>query len=1058
MTQPEAQSEAQPDNLDHLPFGAALKYYRLASSHTQADLARQVGYQVSLISMIEQGQRFVKREVAETFATALGLLAEERITLLAAHARTAATRAARKVLTASHEYEKRRDSSEEGAARLGPLVAREREMERLKNSLQAFQPVRDAKAPFAATPMRHLMLLAGEPGIGKTRLALEALAHAQAAGMLVASGHCYEEHQRIAFAPFVELMEQLRVELPGDIYQTMSARWPLLRLLLPNIRDVSDASDVSEPASPGAAGPDDVMQLHWQVGDFLRAVAAVRPVALFLDDIHWADEASLELIKYLTRRLGETRVLLLGAYRNTEMARRPTLRTVLQVHELEKERLAERVIIPPLTEAQTTDLLNAYLPSDAIAPEISDLMYQRTGGTTFFVVELLRAWQERDDLVLRDSVWTVLDPDKDRLYLPPTVVDMIRERVLRLHPLAQDVLRDASVLGQLFAASTVQRMGERSREEVADALAEAEETGLVRDAGMEGYHFQHALVRHALYTAIPTSHRRRLHHLAAEALLEASARRGQAAKLAWHFREGDDLPQALIYSLQAGIDAETTYAHKDAQEHYRIAESLARDLNDQESEAMALDRLADVNYLLGLFNEAYADLVRATAIYRSLENWERLAWATCQMAKVCDALGKIPESMRFVEALLDTLIVVANARNPGDTISRPGTLEGRAEQAITVLTKRTAARLVLCLEVRLVYLGRYDEVYPLSVATITHARRAGDLRMESLAYSFRGIADAMRGHLDDAATAFQDALRTGEACGDLEAMYLALSNSGAIHQQRAAPRAAYQVLSQTLEIIRRLGDTARTSQVLRGLGDNYFILGEWTEARARYEEAMALGAHSDRPESHRAQLGLLRLDIVEGKRVLSENVSAIEAARTYQSEDIGIRLYASSSLAEVEIVAGFAEAVRGRIQRSLAQFASNDPAICEQLALLAWAELELGHGEDARATLAEARRRADALGSRLMYVTIWRIEALVAVAEGRWEAGAHALDEALALARGMPYPYAEAKALYVYGLLHHTRGSSESARPCFEQALIILARLGERLYAERIERNLAALA
>jgi len=105
-----------------------------------------------------------------------------------------------------------------------------------------------------------------------------------------------------------------------------------------------------------------------------------------------------------------------------------------------------------------------------------------------------------------------------------------------------------------------------------------------------------------------------------------------------------------------------------------------------------------------------------------------------------------------------------------------------------------------------------------------------------------------------------------------------------------------------------------------------------------------------------------------------------------------------------------------------------------------------------------ARQKADTIGSRLAYVTIWRVEAVIALAERRWDDALQALESLLALTREMPYPYAEAKALSVYGQLHRERGEPETARKRFAQALAIFNRLGERFYAERIERDLAALA
>jgi tetratricopeptide (TPR) repeat protein len=1029
----------QPEDLDHLPFGAVLQYFRRAALQTQEDLARQVGYQPTLISMIERGQRFVKREIVGDFATALGLLPEELDILLAAHTRTAAMRAARKVT-----QERTKPIAPGLAMTLGPLIAREQEMTRLTAVLH--------KIPEGVD---HWAVLSGEPGIGKTRLALEVVSQAQAGGMLVALGHCYREQQSAAYAPFTEVLEQVTAAIPATLRTAIVTRWPLVCRLLPDAptqttREVLALSDSLVD-----------QQVLWrQVADFLHVAADGRPVVIFIDDLHWADETTLDLLLYLGRYQhnlaqyqGMLRLWFIVTCRDTEIARHPTLRNVL--HALEREHLAERLTLTPLSESQTTDLLNAYLPSGPVAADVSDLIYRNVGGVPFAVVELLQGMRVRGDLVLQDEQWQHVGAQE--IELPANILDEIRERVRRLHPLTQDILRDASVLGEVFAAAAVQRMGDRSLPEVEDALADAEEDSLVHDAGREGYRFEHALVQRAIYMAIPTPHRRRLHRAAAAALAQASTRRGRAAELAWHFREGDDLPQALIYSLQAGDDAEDTYAHKDAQRHYKMATSLARDQGDEEREAIALERLADVNYLLGLFNEAYTNLVRATAIYRKLQNWERLGWATSQMAKMCDPLGKVPESMRFMEALLDTFIAVARDRQPDAEPTLLDTLEARVERAVTILTERTAARVCHCIAVRLLFLGRFDEACLLSVPAIAHAQRAGEIRTVSLVYSFQGMAQMQLGRPGEAVASFQHAQRTAEACGDLEALMFAFGNLATLHELRAEPSAARRYLLQSLEALRNLGDTTRTSETIYNLGENALVLGNWQEARGRYEEAITLSSQGDGLELPMERLALLHLDTVEGRRFADALISSREAIEVSQNPDSHLSVYAANILGEPEIVMRRSNSARVRLREAIGKESVMDPMHCAALALLAWAEWELGNEQAAHDILAEACQRADMLKSRLAYVTIWRIEAIIALAERRWDDAIQALESTLALTREMPYPYAEAKALYIYGQLHRERGESTSARHCFDAALEILNRLGERFYAERIERELATL-
>ncbi|WIG59177.1 MAG: hypothetical protein OJF49_001924 [Ktedonobacterales bacterium] len=1013
----------QPHELRHMAFGALVKYLRKASGLTQLDLATKIPCSVGYLSEIENGE-VPKRAMAEALVAALDPLEHERALVWEAYGRAVTIRAAGEAAAPAP------------LATLGPLVARERELERLRTAIQM---------ALGATP--HLVILSGEPGIGKTRLALEALEQARTAGMLTAQGQCYLQQQVVAFAPFVELFEQIHRAAPDELRQGVASRWPMMRPLLPEgmralVSPVATATQVS--------APNDLQRLFWQVTDFLRAVSAHQPVALLLDDIQWMDQASLDLMQYIMRHLEQARILLLATYRDTEVSRQVLMHGVL--HPLEKRQAAERLTLSPLTMAQTVELLNVSLPAGVIAPEVSDLIYESSGGIPYTSIELLRGMRERGELIADGVLWRRVGAGK--LELPVSILDEIREHIQRLRLLTREVAQAASVLGMTFSAETVAQMTGHSRDAVEDALAETIAAGLVRDSGREGYRFRHALVRDAIQFA-GRAVRRRLHRKAAEALLAAPPRRGRSAELAQHFREGDDIAQALIYTLRAGDEDELAYAHKDAKYHYHLAIGLARDLGDAESEAMALERLADVDYLLGLFDEAYEHLLRARDIYRIRQNWERLAWATCQMAKVCDVLGKIPESMRFTEALLDTLIAVASSENPGEQQPCPDTLEARAEAAAAVLTEHTATRVFLCLVARLVHLGRFDEVFPLSVATIAHARQVHDLRMQSLAYSFRGIALVNQRRTDEALAAFQDALRAAEACGDREATFLALANSGALHEQHGDLHAARQGLLGALDALRHLGDTLRTSMALHQLGMNAVMLGFWEEARMRFEEAITIWTQSDRTEPHLAQMGLIYLDLIEGKRSLTETLTVNERAQALPREDIAFGLYASSTFAELEIVAGFGSAVRDRTQRLLDGFTNDDSQACEALALLAWAEWELGHREQARTVLAKARQLADTLRSRLAYVTLWRVAAIIALGERRFDDGVRELESLLALTREMSYPYAEAKALYVYGVLDAARGDPEQARERFAHALTILRQLGERLYAERIEHELA---
>jgi tetratricopeptide (TPR) repeat protein len=871
-----------------------------------------------------------------------------------------------------------------------------------------------------------------------------------------------------------EALGHLYAAAPARLRADAAQHWPDMLELLPNA-PVAAVSSVGGAAKAGATnGPDARRRLYRQLTGFVEAVAATRPVALLLDDVHWADAASLDCLLYVARHTRGARVLLLGTYRDQEVRHQPALRATLL--ELVHERLVERIAVRPLALDGTAALMSVALraqAADELAGDLVQVVQRTTQGNPFFVQEIVRALVERGEIAHQDGAWRRAGEQLGEVALPESVRDTLIARVARLSPLAQAVLGEASVLGPVFTLDPLTWMGGWPVGEVEAALEEGLAAELIREAGGVEYGFSHALTQRAIYTEIPAPRRRRLHRAAGEALerLPESERGRRAAELARHFLRGDMVERALPYVLRAGERAVRVHATEEAYQHLSVAADLAGDLGDQYHEAMARERRADVLYLLGRMDDAYADLACASRIYRATHEWERLTWATCLMAKVCDQLGRTPESMRFMDELLATLMGVAQSRdhdhsddpNRGEELHEaPATLAARAEHASTILSGRATARLFLCLTSRLVFLGRFAEALDLSGATISHARQAEEPRLESLAHAFRASAQQAEGDLDAAIRTLEEARRTAEVGGDLEARFLALNTLANIHELRGEPRAVRATLPRALEALTLLDDTVRRSMLLSDLGWNAFVLGEWRAARDYWTEALAVGAHGEPYVRWYAELALLRLDITEGKRPVAATLASDPTLRACQQGDPELRSYVLRNFAEAELLTGAAADLRDRLRavREDANQAQEAHVIKESeiSVLLAWVELELGNEGAAARELTQARQHANAQQNRAAYAEIWRIEALLAVRQCRWDDAIRVLEQALALCRAMPHPYAEARALYVYGLLHVAKGEPELARARYQAALVILRQLGERLYAEHIERALAELA
>ena len=465
-----------------------------------------------------------------------------------------------------------------GALPSSLLVAREPEMQRLF-------ALEDA----VASGNGRLVLLAGEAGVGKTRLAQEVMLSARNRGFLIATGRCYELHQSVPFYPFLDALATAYNSCPPAVHNAVPVRWPHVGRLL------SDAGFEIPP--PGPNSQEEQQRLFRAITGFLQAIAAEMPVALLLDDLHWADGASLELLQHLARHTRADRILLLGSYRDVEVSRRHPLEAALR--ELAREELLERIGIRRLAARGTSELIADILGERNVSVQLVDLIHQRTEGNPFFVQHLLRFLVERGDVYQAEGHWA--ERGLAKIEVPESVRSVIGQRLARLSESTQEILQDASVLGQTFGFDGLSQLGDRREEQLEAALEEAGSTGLVREAGTDTYAFDHALTQQVLYTEVPGRRKRRLHLAAAEGLerLPQESRARHSAELAWHFLEAAAEDRALPYAIAAGDEAKAVFANREAERHYTNALEIAEHVGDQLRQGQILARRARL--FLGMF-------------------------------------------------------------------------------------------------------------------------------------------------------------------------------------------------------------------------------------------------------------------------------------------------------------------------------------------------------------------------------------------------------------------------------------------------------------------------
>jgi tetratricopeptide (TPR) repeat protein len=828
------------------------------------------------------------------------------------------------------------------------------------------------------------------------------------------------------------------------------------------------------PAVSWALPPQQERRLIFaSVARFLRNVTGNAGTLLIFDDLHWAGADALDLLAFLLREDDRRPVRILGAYRDTDVSAQDPLPVLLG--DLAREQLAASEPLTPLEDDEAAHLLDVLLAGVPKATtEVRQRIVTRAGGVPFYLVTCAQ-----------DARSGALPSRTDEPTVPWSAASSIRQRVAQLAEPGWEVLAIAAVMQRAIPRDLLLS--------VADALGYGEVTTLhALEATMRarlltehpdgGCGFTHDLIRETVEADLSGARRAALHRCLADAIERQPQSEQRAAELAWHLARGDRVPRALPYTLRAGDLAESVSAHTEADQHYRTAAEWARQLGDRARLGEALDKRADVLFRLARFADAYACLEEALRIYRADQNWDRLAWATAQIAKAGDPLGRTESSMTRLQELFATLAAVADERSSTGTpcTSESTALEHVAERAVSVLTPRTAARVYLCLTSRLIFLHRFDEVYGPSERTIQHARAAGDLRIESLACTFRAEAQQAKCLLAESAAAVAVARARAIDSGDLEALYMALRVEATNDELLAEPPRAHKTLERMLETATQLDDISYVTGTLSALALIAFARGEWDDSAGYFERAVKLlhGNHSTAWNAPAIGLGVLSALRSEHAPLPSTALAEVE-----HTADDRVRTWATTILAELDTLTGGAELaiarVRREIERSgavpapvaqpLAHSASAwmdagvyrplpaaGPATC-LLAFAAWAELERGNHTQSRQTLAYARSLADSQGNRMAQVEVARVEAMLALRESRWEGARQALDASLSISLRAPYPYAEAKARYLYGQLYTATNRRDDARQQYLSALAICERLGEYRYRPRIERALSLL-
>ena len=474
----------------------------------------------------------------------------------------------------------------------------------------------------------RIVLVGGEPGIGKTRLAAEFARRVYEDGAVVLFGR--SDPEPLPFGPFVEALSgfvrQLSTErlrsVVGENASVLARMLPELAGRLPGVAQIRSGDPESER-----------YRLFEAIASLLRALCERQAVVLVLDDVHWADKPTLALLRALVRSLTEGRLLILGTYRDLEVGRGHPLRELIA----ERHRSAPLSLIglEGLSREEVEALVAAWAGQRAPV-ELTSLLWEETEGHPFFVQEVLRHLLETGAIYERRGQLRTAG-SLERLGVPTSVKEVIEQRLARLDDEALELLRVAAVVGREFDAGLVEQLlpslaGDRMFRLLDDATA----ARVIAPApgSFERYRFSHALIRETLHAGLSPAWRVRLHQRTAEALerLDAEERARHLGELSRHYFEAaaasEALGKAIEYAIAAGDQAVAQLAYEEASEHYeRALRALELGRGDARRSCDVLLALGDSRWAageIGLSREVFA---RAAALAERERLPEQLAAA-----------------------------------------------------------------------------------------------------------------------------------------------------------------------------------------------------------------------------------------------------------------------------------------------------------------------------------------------------------------------------------------------------------------------------------------------
>ena len=883
-----------------------------------------------------------------------------------------------------------------------------------------------------------LIFLCGEAGIGKTRLTRELRAYARLRGMQVLYGRCPALFRMDGVPPYVLWSEVLRDYLetssPEQLYRVVGFYPAEVAKLVPELKQRFAAIPQSLPISPEHERD----RLFEAVSQFIINVSREGPLLVVLDDLQWTDQTSLLLMHYLARGIYKAPLLLLGAYRETDVDEKHPLTPVLT--ELNRERLLQSVSLKRMSSSDVSEMIKRILEQDDVSKEFCELAYEKTRGNPFFVEEVVKSLREDEVIFREEGMWKFKQVLK--IEFPKTVKGVIKARISRLDDECQNILTMASFVGNDFTFEALCGVTGIEENKLLELMEKLLRTGLVKESvirGQDTYCFADAIVRDIVHEEVSHLRHNKLHNYVGNALEKVYSKNidQHFGELAYHFLEGGDKDKALQHFLKAGEKAQKIYAHNEAYSYLEHALELLEEKEDTlEQKACITEKLGDSKTWTGEIEAGMEHYGNSLTLLSRLGDRRGASRIHGKMAHVLwDKTGDKEKASKHHRMALEIL-------------------EKEPESAELACLYEDVSRMLW-------RSGESANALSLTKKAFELAEKLGSSEVLARCYSNLGVFCMHSGEFEKAAKYCEQGLKIATESNCMEPALRLHNNLGIAYEGMGDSQSSCETLQKGYQLAKRVGDVHRVSVIGLSLAGNYAAMGEMQQAFSMAEELLALDKRTKNAvgvANAIVGLGLGYWIVGEWDKSLQYLMEGRDLAKKtgeYQTYgratlSLGELFMERGDYTEAERYFNEANSINEKAEDTDHQFAEVFPALSRLY-------LKKGEIEKAKELVAKTHEHVTKTKNRLNISYAEMLKAMLFRDQKNWEQSIQHFEKSLQGYKSLNaqkwHLYQFAELLYEYGLMYLDRNEEddkEKAYSLLDQALTLFQKMDAKKKIEKI--------